>query len=87
MLAIIMLTVASAIVKIPLLFVGVFIISTAFLFSVFKYVEDTKYSRKDQLKIKELQLELEMVKEKRKLSEAVYKENNSNKENVLNAYD
>ena len=84
---IITLTVAAVIVKIPVLFVGVFVTSIVFLFSVYKYVEDSKDLRKAYLKIKESQLELEMIKEKRKLSEAVYKENNSNKENILNAYD
>ena len=84
---IITLTVAAVIVKIPILFLGVFITSIVFLFSVYKYVEDSKDLRKAQLKIKEIQLEIDMVKEKRKLSEARYKENNSNKEIVLNAYD
>lgn len=82
---IITLTVATVIVKIPILFLGVFITSVSFLFSVFRYIEDSTDLRKAQLKIKEKQLEIEMVKEKRKLSEA--RENNSNKEIVLNAYD
>ncbi len=37
---IITLTVAAVIVKIPILFLGVFITSIGFLFSIFKYVED-----------------------------------------------